>query len=81
VNVFIAAYYAEPGSDDGNQVIGPFSTEEKARFECQEDEEEQADMLGHYRARPLVWTDDEAPSMRGGKYAVIMAEMDRRIGL
>jgi len=73
MNVYITV--CDPAGRGISQVIGAFSTKEKARAAAQEIEDE--DEGG---GTQLSWKDTSAQADDGDTYDVVLAELDVRIG-
>ena len=60
-------------------LIGPFSSEQKARGACQEDADEDAAVSG-IAPVTLRWADDSAALPDGSTYVVVLGNLDQRTG-
>ena len=60
-------------------LVGVFSTEEKARAACQDEEDEDAEVSGQPRTI-LAWKDGTAETPDGDSYVVILTGLDQRTG-
>lgn len=60
-------------------LIGAFSTEDKARAACQDEENEDAEVSG-VPGTPLTWKGDTAELPDGDSYVVILTDLDQRTG-
>jgi hypothetical protein len=79
MNIHVALHDPAPiplgGWDGVSWVIGAFSTDEKAQAACEASAKEDAECDGGTYT-PLIWKDFEARAPGGGKYVIVLVDLD-----